>query len=315
MCETEALVFESVAADVRSGASTLVLEAARELIGAVEAIEANDPGTCWNALVGIAGELVWAKRDMAPFVNLASDVLSAAERGALSGSSPDVMKSAAVSVAAELLEFAEADIERLCEEALKTLPPCASAATLSSSTAVEATLRRLGPRVERLYVAESRPALEGVGLAERLASSGLSPTIVADAALPGLVGSVDIVLTGADAVTERSFVNKAGSYALALAAREADVPLFVLAETRKILPEGLTRRPAPGDPAGLHPEPPDGISVENVLFEPVPLALVRAVVTEDGPLGPGELEPLLLKRPIAPALLEILFPRRPRGDV
>ncbi len=303
-------MFEAIARDKRSSATVLVKRAAGELARGVEEIGADDPGVFWNALVALVTELVWAKRDMAPFLNLGGDVLSAAERGVLSGSSPDTLKSAAVAAADEVWEFAEADVERVATEAEKALPPCATVATLSSSAAVEAALRRVASRDVSVLLAESRPSLEGVDLAGRLAEAGLSPIVVSDAALPGRITRADLVVLGADAVTERTFVNKTGSYGAALAAREADVPVYVLAQKSKIIPEALSREPGADDAAALVDEPPRGVTVENHLFEPVPLSLVRAVVTEDGLLEPDELPDVLRGRPVSPALLQVLFPKR-----
>ncbi|MBD3367320.1 MAG: hypothetical protein GF405_03960 [Candidatus Eisenbacteria bacterium] len=308
-------VFEAIAADTASSATVLVKRAAGELARAIEEIEADDPGSFWDALTDLASELVWAKRDMAPFVNLASDVLAAAERGVLSGAPPDALKTAAVSAAAETLEFADADVEHLAREAERALPPCTTAATLSTSAAVRAALERIAQRTERVVIAESRPALEGVELASRLAGTGISVRLVSDAAFPAELTDADVLLLGADAVTEQSFVNKTGSYPAALAAREADVPLFVLAQKSKIIPEALCRRPEPGDPAGLAPSRPEGVEVVNRLFEAVPLELVRAVITEDGLLQPDDLTAVLRARPVSPALLQMLFPKRPGADV
>jgi len=304
-------VFEAIAADVRSSASELVRRAAGELAEAVDGIDASDPGAFWNRLVEIVTELVRAKRDMAPFINLGGAALTAAERGVLSGADPDALAAAVVSAVSEVWEFADADLEHLATEAEKTLPPCTKVATLSSSAAVEGALRRVASRDVSVIVAESRPGLEGLSLAGRLAEGGLSPTVVSDAALPGRIHGVDAVLLGADGVSEEAFVNKTGSYPAALAAREAGVPVYVLATTNKIIPSALGRQPTPDAPDGLVPDPPEGVRAENRLFESVPLSLVRAVITEDGPLEPAEMPDVLRSRPVSPALLEILFPKTP----
>ncbi len=65
---------------------------------------------------------------------------------------------------------------------------------------------------------------------------------MADAALPGLVCRASIVLVGADGVSESDFVNKIGTYPLALAAREAGVPFHVAASLDRFISEALRGR-------------------------------------------------------------------------
>jgi len=305
-------VFESIAADKRSSATELVKRAAGELAEAIERIDARDPGSFWNELLDLSSELVWAQRDMAPFLNLASAVLAAAERGVLSGGPVDAVAGAAISAAAEVWEFTDRNTELVATEAERALPPCSTAATLSSSAAVEATLARMASRNVGVLVAESLPALEGAELARRLQETGLEATIVPDAEFPDHVGSSDVVLLGADAVTEQSFINKVGSLAAATAAQKAGVSLYVLAQKSKIIPSALVRTTRSADvPDGPAVSETDG-GVISPLLEAVPINLVRAVITQDGPVRPDALEALLRSRPVSPAMLDILFRRAPR---
>ena len=59
--------------------------------------------------------------------------------------------------------------------------------TLSRSGTVLAALRTAAPPPRRVWVAESAPEREGIGVAEELAGSGLSVTLLADAAVAGLL--------------------------------------------------------------------------------------------------------------------------------
>jgi translation initiation factor eIF-2B subunit delta len=90
-------------------------------------------------------------------------------------------------------------------------------ATVSSSGAVreallEAQRRNLAPRA---LVAEGRPLLEGREMARVLAQAGLPVWLMADAALPMLIGQATQVWIGADAITDQGVLNKVGSFALA----------------------------------------------------------------------------------------------------
>jgi len=97
---------------------------------------------------------------------------------------------------------------------------------------------------------------------------------------------------------------------VALAAKEAGVPVYVAALTGKLSPEAARGKPdrlwEPGEVLERsHP----GVTVENRYFERVPLSLVEGVVTENGVLAAEDIATKIAARPVSPSLLEILFPR------
>ena len=61
------------------------------------------------------------------------------------------------------------------------------------------------------------------------------------------MGQADLVLVGADAITEAAAVNKAGTHLLALAAQAAGVPVYVAADTSKLSPGPLVSIAFPGE--------------------------------------------------------------------
>jgi translation initiation factor eIF-2B subunit delta len=178
-------------------------------------------------------------------------------------------------------------------------------ATLSSSGLVRDALllahgANLAPRV---LLTESRPLLEGRVLATRLARAGIPTWLVVDAALPLLAAGARMIWLGADAVTDRGVINKVGSLAAALAAREHSLPVYVLATRRQFLPSATPalkiREMAPEE---VWPDAPSGVTPRNVYFELVPLDLIRGVVVEDGVLGSSEVRTVALDRPLPEAL-------------
>jgi translation initiation factor 2B subunit (eIF-2B alpha/beta/delta family) len=159
-------------------------------------------------------------------------------------------------------------------------------------------------------ISEGRPSNEGVEFGTSLPTWGIPVTLVVDAALPRLLDRCDLVLAGADAISENDFVNKVGTYALALAAREAEVPFYVAALTEKLIPEGIRGRPDRiWDPSEVLADPPAGVTVENRYFESTPLSLISGIITERGLLGAGDVPSRIAEEPVSPALLGLLFPR------
>jgi translation initiation factor 2B subunit (eIF-2B alpha/beta/delta family) len=150
-----------------------------------------------------------------------------------------------------------------------------------------------------VLAAESRPRLEGRALSAALAAAGLPVWLMTDAALPLLVSQARMVWIGADAVTNRGVINKVGTFALALAAREHSVPVYAHAIRRKFLPASTAAlKILEMPPAEIWEDPAPGVKPRNVYFELVPLELLRGIVVEDGVIGASEAATLALERPL-----------------
>ncbi|HVR95285.1 MAG TPA: hypothetical protein VMW27_01630 [Thermoanaerobaculia bacterium] len=176
----------------------------------------------------------------------------------------------------------------------------------------------------RVVVGEGRPGGEGKDTARDLAGAGIDTWVAADAALPALLHEPDTltlpfkveigrtaVVVGTDAVSDAFFLNKIGTYGLALAAKRAGVPLLLLTNESKLLPPALARSVAvqTGDPAELGAP---GKAL-NFYFERVPLNLVSLAILGAGTLRPGELRERAAALPVSPGLLEELAVESPAG--
>jgi len=182
-----------------------------------------------------------------------------------------------------------------CERAVTVDAEAAAAAatrvgdrvlTLSHSGTVLAALRRAEPAA--VYVAESRPAREGVGVAEELAATGVDASLLVDAGVGHVLveADVDTVLVGADTVlADGTVVNKVGSRLAALAAADAGADCYAVCATDKILP-GTDVDLEAGPPEEVHDSA--DFDVLNPTFEAVPGGHFAGVVTERGVLSPDE---------------------------
>lgn len=305
-------MFEQIARDNTSSASVLTRLAAVELAASVERFESENAGAFWEELLDACRELVTAKREMASIINLVSSVLKPAERSVLSGASVESLKQSVLAECGSVIDSSETELEELGIEGADLVPAGGCVATMSTSESVRAVLAaavRKGTEC-RVMISEGRPSNEGVEFGTSLPTWGIPATLVVDAALPGLVGRCRLVLVGADSISESDFVNKVGTYALALAAREADVPFYVAALTDKLIPEGIRGRPdRVWDPSEVLDGPPPGVAVENRYFERTPLSLVSGIITERGLLSPEDVPTRISEEPVSPALLGLLFPR------
>ncbi|NJQ07717.1 S-methyl-5-thioribose-1-phosphate isomerase [Streptomyces lonarensis] len=159
-------------------------------------------------------------------------------------------------------------------------------------------------RLERLWIDETRPLLQGARLTTwEAARWGLPHTLLADNAAGSLfaAGAVDAVLIGADRVSaDGSVANKVGSYPLAVLAHHHGVPFVVVApistvdlDTARGADITIEQRGAEevtGSGDGRHA--PAGVAVHNPAFDVTPPDLVSALVTEGGVAPPSEVRRL-----------------------
>ena len=164
--------------------------------------------------------------------------------------------------------------------------------TWSYSSAIAAFLEALSAHGRvKVLCPEARPRYEGRRLAARLAAAGIAVTLTTDAAALSRLPGRSAVVVGADALTTEGWVNKAGTGALAAAARAAGVPVVVLASrekfvTRPDFAEGALRVSGEAEEVWTPTDP--AIRVENPTFELVPFALADLLVTDRDAIHPPQ---------------------------
>ena len=152
--------------------------------------------------------------------------------------------------------------------------------------------------LELVIATESRPLLQGARLTVyEMGKLGIRHRLIVDAAAAGLLaaGAAQAVILGADRIAANGDVaNKVGTYALALAARAAQIPFVVAAPSSTIDPDTATGADIPieqrGDDEVRHalgqPLTVAGTATLNPAFDVTPAALVTAIVTEHGVISP-----------------------------
>ena len=181
-----------------------------------------------------------------------------------------------------LAEFVAGSRKRLTENCTSLMSErgVEVVATLSRSSSVIDCLLRSD--VGRVIVSESRPGLEGLDTARILASEGLDVVVVVDALLPyaakreGAMG-----LVGADSVTRRVLVNKAGTLPLA-----ETVPTIAVAGLLKLFDGEVVIKPRPPEEV----EDLKRVRVLNLYFDETPLYLLEKLIFEVGPLDPSQID-------------------------
>ena len=237
-----------LAGNTVDGAGTL----ARQALGGLRAHIQNAEGVHVEDMIRWARMLKDARTGIGAIGCLLQhwmDSMRAVEGG------PDVVRKLAIRRCDHVLALADRALEATIERGRQRLAGISgSVVTHSASSTVLQLFAAMPSR--QVIVGASEPGGEG-----RKSAAQLGARCVRDAEAVRHVRRSGAVLVGADAVGTQFFVNKVGTLALAEAARKADTPFFVIAESFKWVPV---------------PRPP----VKESAFEAVPNALVEEFLSD-----------------------------------
>ncbi|OLP19219.1 S-methyl-5-thioribose-1-phosphate isomerase [Leptolyngbya sp. 'hensonii'] len=165
-------------------------------------------------------------------------------------------------------------------------------------------------RLERLYIDETRPRLQGARLtAWECAQEGIPATLITDSMAAHCMqrGLVDLVVVGADRIAANGdTANKIGTYSLALVAKAHNIPFYIAAPLSTIdfkLSDGSQIPIEERNPAEIYQIGdtficPAGVDFYNPAFDVTPAELIAGIITEHGVMQPGELGQLQGKQAI-----------------
>jgi ribose 1,5-bisphosphate isomerase len=278
-----------------SGGSAIGRAAAQALALSVAEYAGSDHEEMRRRLRGTAAELLRLMPVMATVAHAARAAERLLEAQIQARAPADEIRAALTAWAADAARRSEENLDRLAEVGAHLLADGMTVITHSRSDSVIRILRAAARHRKTLTViaTESRPLLEGRRVLEAAAHLGFRGQLIPDAALAARMRAADLALVGADAILPSgAFLNKTGTFLLALAARHFGVPLYVAAETAKVDPRSVEghlpevgERPPEEVTQGWRP--PDGITVWNRFFETTPAELVEAYITELGLLPAG----------------------------
>lgn len=278
-------IIEAVRTDTHSGAAQLAARALQLLRQWL----ATYPVT-GHALERTLGELTDARPSMVPLAN----AIERCRQRFASWQPADQVRELALPVIDSVLDQLVSANQRVAEAAATLMPPNATLFTHSRSSQVLALFRLLVQQNHAFSVicTQSSPGNEGFTLARELDELGVPVTLITDAQMGLVMPKADLVLTGCDTwLADGYFLNKSGSYPLALVAKDQGKPFWVLADSfkdsaashDKVALEEMTRAEL-GAPTGKQ------ITARNIYFEPVPVRLITGRVSEQGvfscPAGP-----------------------------
>jgi translation initiation factor eIF-2B subunit delta len=186
--------------------------------------------------------------------------------------------------------------KQLAQNALSCIPDNAVIITLSDSSTVEEVIKQahFANKVSMVIIAESRPLLEGLNLADRLIKGGIPVTVIVDAALGFFCKEADLAVVGADTIQkDGSLIHKVGTYPFALACHDLRKPFYVTCDTLKFSKTATCKKPVK-----IELKPPAeilsqntivGAEIRNIYFDMTPAKYITRIVTEKGIFSPNKL--------------------------
>lgn len=135
-----------------------------------------------------------------------------------------------------------------------------------------------------LYTTESRPRVFGRRMAREMGEiDELDVTLVVDSAAGHVLRDCDRVVIGMDCLVEDVVYNRVGTFGIASAASQLDVPVTVVGAAAKIVDGEFMFGNDYRDIVEVIREPTPTFSVKNPAYDATPVELIDTVLTENGP--------------------------------
>jgi len=205
-------------------------------------------------------------------------------------------------VSSQFLESLERSKEKIADVGSKRVSNGSKVLTHCHSSTVTNILRRAKQEGKSFEVVctESRPVFQGRITAKEMLDAGIETTLIVDSAVRYFMNDVDLVVVGADAITsEGNVINKIGTSMVALAAKEARTPFYVVSELLKF--DSLTIR---GDyetieersPREVWEDAPSGLTIRNPAFDVTRSEFIHGIICEEGIVSPHSISELISRK-------------------
>ena len=273
---------QAIITDRHSGAAELGRLALQAAADYSRICEKNDAKSLLEDFLIFAEALKEARPSMATVVNL---VESWSQWLRSEGTDdPEQLRAVALNTALDLISQSTEAVSQIAAHVEQLIETDSTVLTHSYSSTVMACFQSLAAKNVRAIFSESRPGGEGLRVAHKLVEFAISAEYITDAQLGLFVPLAHAVLIGADSIlADGSVVNKAGTKLLALAARDAGVPLYVCTESFKLSQrkfDDIQLEEMDGAELGLPNLP--HITARNIYFDVTPAELITAWVNEHG---------------------------------
>jgi ribose 1,5-bisphosphate isomerase len=205
-------------------------------------------------------------------------------------------------VSSQFLERLERSKEKIAAVGSKRVSNNSKVLTHCHSSTVTNMLRKAKDEGKSFEVVctESRPVFQGRITAKEMLDSGIETTLIVDSAVRYFVNEVDLVVVGADAITsEGNVINKIGTSMVALAAKEARTPFYVVSELLKFDPvtlHGDYERIEERNPREVWEDAPSKLTIRNPAFDVTRREFIHGIICEEGIISPHSISELIRRK-------------------
>ncbi|WP_254862846.1 translation initiation factor eIF-2B [Halovivax gelatinilyticus] len=134
-----------------------------------------------------------------------------------------------------------------------------------------------------LYVTEARPRYIGRKAARAFSAiDGVDVTLITDAAGGYHLTECDRLVVGMDCIVDDVLYNRVGTFPLAAAATQLDVPVTVLGAASKLITQGFVFENEFRASSEVMLEPASEFAISNPAYDATPVALIENVITDEG---------------------------------
>jgi ribose 1,5-bisphosphate isomerase len=303
----DASLHESVL-DAADRIRRLEVQGARNVaIAAITAIEAaaKESKARWKKAflneLSDAKEVLFASRETEPLMrNAIRHIIHAVEKG--DEESVRELVDLVSQVSSQFLESLERSKEKIAAVGSKRVSNNSKVLTHCHSSTVTNMLRRakLEGKSFEVFCTESRPVFQGRITAKEMLDAEIETTLIVDSAVRYFMNEVDLVVVGADAITsEGNVINKIGTSMVALAAKEARTPFYVISELLKFDPatiHGDYERIEERSSSEVWADPPSGLTIRNPAFDVTRREFIHGIICEEGIISPHSISELISRK-------------------
>jgi len=155
-----------------------------------------------------------------------------------------------------------------------------------SSTVVNALKKAKKTKSFKVFNTETRPLYQGRITAIELNKAGIDVTHFIDSEAEYAISDSDIMVIGADSITNKSIINKIGSGMFVNIAKKHGLPVYVLADSWKY--DSKETKIEERDAKEVWNTAPKGIKIKNYAFEKIDINDVDKIISELGVCKPKE---------------------------
>ena len=248
-----------------------------------------------------AKEILFASRETEPFMrNVVRLMINQVEKS--DEKSVKALAGVVSAVAKQFLENLKDSKKKIAEMGARRIRNNSVILTHCHSSTVTNLLKKAKEKGKSFEIicTETRPVFQGRITAKEMLGLGAKTTFIIDSAARFFMNQVDLVLVGADSITsEGNVINKIGTSMIALLAKEARTPFYVVSELLKFDPAtmyGDYEKIEERNPDEIWKNSPKNLLIRNPAFDVTRRDFIHGIICEEGIISPHSITEVVRRK-------------------